>query len=143
MTPPPNPGFLVPLSRASIRAWLAEREPAPPAELAAKLARCVDDAPEAVLAGDSVSEIAGALGTWLLQSVVERQRTAAAAAPDVGRPAHDTSDAPPAGSRRESSATAMDLLAADAFVTYAFEAASEEGADVAGLANQLLTRVRA
>ena len=119
------------------------REPEPPADLAAKLAQCVDAAPESVLAGDALSEVVGALGTWLLQSVVERQRTAHDAAPDAGRPAINTSDAPPAGSRRESSAAAMDLLAADAFVTYAFEAASEEGTDVSGLANQLLTRVRA
>jgi hypothetical protein len=37
----------------------------------------------------------------------------------------------------------MDLLAADAFVTYAFEAASEEAADVAVLATRLLQRVGA
>jgi len=117
MTLTPNPQPLTPVSRASIRAWLAARQPEPPADLAAKLAQCVDAAPEAVLAGGSVPEVIGALGTWLLQSVVERQRTA-----------HDT---------------AMDLLAADAFVTYAFEAASEEGTDVTGLANQLLTKVRA
>ena len=125
------------MKRSRVKAWLEKREPEPPADLAAKLALCVDAAPEAVLAGDSVGEVVGALGTWLLQSVVERQRTA-----------HDTSainssDAPPAGSRRESSDTAMDLLAADAFVTYAFEAASEQGNDVSGLANQVLTRIRA
>jgi hypothetical protein len=117
MTLTPDPQPLIPVTRSSIRAWLAEREPAPPAELAAKLAQCVDAAPEAVLASNSVAEVVGAIGTWLLQSVVERQRTAYDAA--------------------------VDLLAADAFVTYAFEAASEEGTDVAGLANQLLTRVRA
>jgi hypothetical protein len=105
------------VKRASVKAWLEEREPEPPAELAAQLARCVDAAPEAVLAGGSVAEVIGALGTWLLQSVVERQRTA-----------HDA---------------AMQLLAADAFVTYAFEAASEEGTDVTDLATRLLTRVRA
>jgi hypothetical protein len=105
------------VNRAAVKAWLETREPEPPADLASQLARTVDAAPDAVFAGDSVSEVVGALGTWLLQSVVERQRTA-----------HDS---------------AMDLLAADAFVTYAFEAASEEGTDVTGLATQLLTRVRA
>jgi len=75
---------------------------------------------------------------------------AGAAAPDEGRPEVNTSDAPPAGTRPDAgaaapdaSAAAMELLAADAFVTYAFEAASEEGSDVTGLAHQLLTMVRA
>ncbi len=105
------------MTRASVRSWLQSRQPAPPAELAAKLAQCVDAAPEAVLAGGSVAEVMGALGTWLLDSVVEGRRTG-----------HDT---------------ALDLLAADAFVTYAFEAASEEAADVAVLATRLLQRVGA
>jgi len=105
------------VTRASIHSWLAERQPEPPTDLAVKLAECVDAAPEAVLAGDSMAEVIGSLGTWLLQSVVERQKSSYDAA--------------------------LDLLAADAFVTYAFEAASEEGSDVRGLATQLLTRVRA
>jgi len=105
------------VTRSDVKSWLGAREPAPPADLAARLLECVDAAPEAVLAGDSGPEVLGALGTWLLQAVVERQRTAYDAA--------------------------LDLLAADAFVTYAFEAASEEGTDVTGLANRLLTRVRA
>ena len=105
------------MTRASVLAWLKGRHPEPPADLAAKLTQCVDVAPEAVFAGESAGVVVGALGTWLLEAVVERQKAA-----------HDT---------------ALDLLAADAFVTYAFEAASEEGADVTGLAKQLLTRVRA
>ncbi len=36
---------------------------------------------------------------------------------------------------------ALDLLAADAFVTYAFEAAAEEGADVRQAAAELITRM--
>ena len=131
------------MTRAEVKAWLRERRPEPPADLAAKLARCVDDAPPATFETASVAEVLGALGTWLLASVVERQRTAYGAAPGVGRSAIAPSDAPPAGSPRESGATALDLLAADAFVTYAFEAASEEGSDVTGLANGLLARVRA
>jgi len=105
------------VNRADVKSWLGARRPAPPEDLAAWLARCVDAAPEAALAGDSGPVVLGALGTWLLEGVVERQRTAYDAA--------------------------LDLLAADAFVTYAFEAASEEGADVAGLAHGLLSRVRA
>jgi hypothetical protein len=105
------------MTRASIQTWLLARDPSPPATLATRLAQCVDAAPESLFAGESVAAVTGALGTWLLESVVERQRTA-----------YDT---------------ALDLLAADAFVTYAFEAASEEGTDVTGLANRFLTRVRA
>lgn len=131
------------MTRASVLAWLKGRHPEPPADLAAKLTQCVDVAPEAVFAGESAGVVVGALGTWLLEAVVERQKAAHDTAPDVSRPAINTSDARPAGSRRESSDAALDLLAADAFVTYAFEAASEEGADVTGLAKQLLTRVRA
>jgi len=131
------------VTRGGVRAWLGSRRPAPPADLATALERCVDDAPEAALAGDSRPEVLGALGAWLLETVVERQRAAYGTAPDVGRPAINTSDAPPAGSRPESSAAALNLLAADAFVTYAFEAAAEEGTDVTALATHLLTRVRA
>ncbi len=117
MTLTPDPQPLTPVSRASVRSWLLSRQPAPPADLATRLAQCVDAAPESLFAGESVALAVGAIGTWLLQAVVERQRTAYDAA--------------------------LDLLAADAFVTYAFEAASEEGTDVTGLANQFLTRVRA
>jgi hypothetical protein len=113
----PGPRTPGPVSRASVLAWLKGREPEPPVDLAAKLTRCVESAPETVFAGASVAVVVGALGTWLLRSVVERQEAAYDAA--------------------------LDLLAADAFVTYAFEAASEEGDDVTGLATQLLTGVRA
>ncbi len=105
------------MTRGAVKAWLAGREPAPPADLATRLVQCVDEAPEAVYAHAPMSEVVGALGTWLLDSVVERQRTA-----------YDT---------------ALDLLTADAFVTYAFEAASEDGGDVTGLAGRLLARVHA
>jgi len=143
MTPIPDPRSRSPLSRSAVKTWLSARQPEPPADLAAKLAQCVDDAPAATFEGASLAEVVGALGTWLLASVVECRQTAHASAPDAGRPAIDTSDAPPAGSDREPGAAALDLLAADAFVTYAFEAASEEGTDVTGLANDLLARVRA
>lgn len=143
MTPAPNPQPPIPVSRTSIRAWLLVRDPSPPATLAARLSECVDAAPESLFAGESVALVVGAIGTWLLQGVVERQRTAYDAAPDAARPVTDAFGAPPAGSGPHPGTTALDLLAADAFVTYAFEAASEEGADVTGLANQFLTRARA
>ena len=117
MSPGLGPRTPDPVSRASLRAWLAAREPSPPQALATRLAECVDAAPEEVLAGDAGSEVLGALGAWLLEQAVHGRRGAYDAA--------------------------LDLLAADAFVTYAFEAASEEGADVADLANGLLSRVSA
>jgi hypothetical protein len=105
------------VTRARLHAWLAARQPAPPAELHAQLALLVDAAPEAALAGDSVAEAAGALGVATLGDLVRR---------------------PPGGARR-----AMELLAADAFVTYAFEAAAEDGRDVTELAQRLLAAVAA
>jgi hypothetical protein len=117
MTPIPNPQSPIPVSRSSVSAWLLARRPEPPADLATKLAASVESAPDTVLAGGSVAAVMGALGTWLLGVAVERQETA-----------HDA---------------ALDLLAADAFLTYAFEAASEEGGDVAGLAGRLLAQVHA
>jgi len=144
------------VSRASIQRWLLSRQPAPPPDLATKLAASVESAPDAALAGDRIAAVMGSLGTWLLGVAIERQRDAqddappagssrdaSAAAPDGGHRAHDTSDAPPAGSGPGQSAAALDLLAADAFLTYAFEAASEERDDVAALASHLLAQVHA
>ncbi len=108
----PNPQPLTTVSRASVRAWLQSRQPPPPATLATKLAELLDAAPDSALGGDSMASVMGALGFFALHSRL--------GAPD----------------------SAMDLLAADAFVTYAFEAASEGGRDVTGLAHELLAEVR-
>lgn len=105
------------MTRDSVRSWLRSRTPEPPAALARKLAQCLDAAPDAVLAGDSLAEIAGRLGLATLRTVVQRQGVA-----------YDS---------------AMSLLVADAFVTYAFEAAAEEGEDVSGLVHRLLPQVPA
>ncbi len=103
------------MTRDAFRAWLQSRAPQPPAALTDKLAQCLDAAPDALLAGDSLAEVAGRLGVASLRTVVERQGVAYDAA--------------------------MDLLVADAFVTYAFEAAAEEGEDASGLAGRLLRAV--
>ena len=103
------------MTRPDVLAWLQSREPAPPPALATKLAQCVAAAPEAALVGDSVAEAVGRLGLVTLRTVVERQGVA-----------YDT---------------AMDLLAADAFLTYAFEAAAEGGAGLPDLASRLLSAV--
>ena len=125
--PAPSPQRV---SRASIQRWLLSRQPAPPPDLATKLAASVESAPDAALAGEGIAAVMGSLGTWLLGVAIERQRDA-------------QDDAPPAGSGPGQSAAALDLLAADAFLTYAFEAASEERDDVAALASHLLAQVHA
>jgi hypothetical protein len=101
------------VSRASVRAWLSSRRPEPPDALRDRIDAIVSAAPDSLFTDASMASIMGALGIRTLHCRL--------AAPD----------------------SAMDLLAADAFVTYAFEAASEEGADVTGLAERLLANVQA
>ena len=105
------------MTREAVHAWLAGRAPAAPPALATKLSHCLDAAPDALLAGDSLAEVTGRLGLATLRTAVERQDATEAAA--------------------------MDLLAADAFVTFAFEAAAEEGADLGALVRRLLVAVPA
>ena len=105
------------MTRDAVRSWLAGRTPGPPAALSRRLAQCLDAAPDAALAGDSLAEVAGRLGVATLRTVVQRQGVA-----------YDS---------------AMDLLVADAFVTYAFEAAAEEGEDMQDLVHRLLKDVPA
>lgn len=104
------------MTRDAVLGWLGARAPVPPRALADKLAGIVAAAPEAAFQGGSVAEVTGRLGVATLRAVVQRQAVA-----------HDG---------------AMDLLAADAFVTYAFEAASEEGEAVTELVHRLLAEVR-
>lgn len=86
------------MTRDDVRAWLDSRHPAPPAALRERLERAVNDR---VPAPDSeLPAYLAQLGHGLLESV--------AAKPDGGRE------------------LALDLLAADAFATYAFEAQAEE-----------------
>lgn len=99
-----------------VRTWLAARRPAPPAALAGQL--------ETVLAACPPDRLEGA-------------GSMAAALSLLGVCALDSLEGRAPGSR----GVAMDLLAADAFVTYAFEAASEEGAPVELVAGDVLARV--
>jgi hypothetical protein len=105
------------VSREAIGAWLAAREPAPPTALAQRLRQVLDTVPEAALAGMGMAEAMGTLGALTLGALGDR------------------------GAQAEG--VALDLLAADAFVTYAFEAAAEEGTDVPALAQRLLKEVHA
>ncbi len=104
------------MTRARFLDWLRARGPEAPPVLASELERCVERAPEEAFAGESVAEVAGNVGLATLRGVVRRQAVA-----------HDG---------------AMQLLAADAFVTYAFEAAAEAGEDGTALAHRLLGEVR-
>jgi len=97
--------------REEVRAWLAARTPPAPALLAARLDGFVRTAPADRLVG-TMTDALGALGLLALRVSLARGETG--------------------------DEVAMDLLAADAFVTYAFEMAAEEGADVGRLAAELL-----
>ena len=90
------------MTRRELLAWLEARRPAPPDMLRPRLAAAVIDTDADLPLPDHLA----LLGQRLLARVAGR----------------------PAGGRE----LALDLLAADAFVTYAFEAQAE--ADVAGLA---------
>lgn len=81
------------------RTWLEERRPAQPSSLAAALDRFTA---EAGVAGGGVADRLADAGLLALRAALER--------PD-------------------DRAGAFDLLAADALITYAFEAAAEEGTD--------------
>lgn len=101
------------MTRDAIETWLNGRTPARPGALAAEMTASVNNCPDHVLAGlFTMAESMGALGLATLSRVA------------AGEPA--------------SPQLAMKLLAADAFVTYAFEAAAEEGVEVTLLALSLL-----
>ncbi len=86
------------MTRDDVRAWLDSRRPAPPAALRERLVRAVHDRIPTPDSG--LPEYLAQLGQKLLQGVVSK----------------------PHGGRE----LALDLLAADAFATYAFEAQAEE-----------------
>lgn len=94
-----------------LRGWLYERRPAPPATLLARLEAVLDHEQK----GEEMDIVITALtaATNLLEEIVSR--------PAAGREC------------------ALDLLTADALVTYAFEAASD---DPEGLASRAATALR-
>lgn len=101
-------------ARERVLEWLAAREPAAPALLAERLDRFARALPEARLDA-TMTRTMCALGLHALEGSLARGETGDEAA--------------------------LDLLAADAFVTYAFEAAAEEGLDVTPVAARLLAEV--
>ncbi|MCL4214337.1 MAG: hypothetical protein KJZ74_10510 [Gemmatimonadales bacterium] len=96
------------------RAWIASREPAPHPRLALRIEHMLAARPE--LAGAPTTDAMLAAGTALLAGVVG----AAGGAADAGR------------------AQALDLLAADACVTWAFEAAADTPALLGAQARQAM-----
>jgi len=101
------------VTRAAIESWLTTRRPARPEALAVQMTRSITSCPDAPLAASaSMAAAMGALGIATLASVTARTQP--------------------------SPQLALELLAADAFVTYAFEAAAEEGVDVPALALHLM-----
>lgn len=97
------------MTRRDLLDWLAHRQPARPAALAERMDRAIADLPEELLAG--AASRAAALGNIGLVML---------------------SDLTKLGPQAEG--LALDLLAADAFVTYAFEAAAEDGEPLTPLA---------
>lgn len=101
------------MTAAQVQRWLDARTPAPPAVLAARLSSLLAAYPPGRLTALlSLPEALGSLGAFALDSLHEREATS-----------------------RE---VALDLLAADAFVTYAFEAAAEDPGAVEAVAADLL-----
>ena len=107
------------MTAAEVQAWLRTRKPAPPAVLAERLSQLLASYPPSRLAALlSLPEALGALGVCTLDSLEGRPPTS-----------------------RE---VALDLLAADAFVTYAFEAAAQlPDTAVEPFAAHLLAGIRA
>ena len=101
------------MTRRDVELWLAARQPSRPGALDERIGAIVSRTPDALLAdAASMARLMGTLGTRLLA--------------DVG------------GREPESEGLALDLLAADTFVTYAVEAAAEEGVAVGPLVAGLL-----
>jgi hypothetical protein len=95
-------------------AWLAARSPARPDALDAHMMTWVATCPPGALdAAPTMAEAMGVLGVATLAAVT----SGGAEGPEL----------------------ALELLAADAFVTYVFEAAAEEGVSVGPLVTHLLS----
>ena len=99
----------------TLREWIAAREPAPPPALAARLQ-------------DLLAERAG---------------SGAAAAPEACLEAAEVLLATLLGAGCTSRETALDLLAADALVTYAFEAAAADPGRLEERAERAMARIAA
>lgn len=100
-----------------LRDWLASRTPSPPPRLAARLAAAMP-ASESSDPNDTPGSLIAAAAAIL----------------------HETVDQP--GNERNGTA-ALDLLAADALITYAVEAAAEDCERFAALTDEMILRLAA
>lgn len=99
----------------TVARWLAEREPAPPAALLQRLNEALgSDAQRGVC---DAADVCLAAGERLLSTVLRNEEA--------------------------SRHCALDLLAADALVTYAFEAATAKPAELSGRAAEAMTSIAA
>jgi hypothetical protein len=101
------------MMRARVEHWLAMRTPARPDALAARMSGMIGELPAPVVRNDTLTEALAGLGVAALARVAQRPEA------DPG--------------------LALDLLAADAFVTYAFEAAAEEGIAIEPLVRHIVS----
>ena len=99
-------------NRAGFDRWIDERDPPPPPALAARVRAAIGSAPAV---GRSIPAAALDAGVHTLAAVL-RERDA-------------------------TRASAIDLLAADALVTYAFEAAAETPSGVDAIARDAMVRL--
>ncbi len=100
---------------ATVGTWLAQLEPAPPAALLQRLRELL--AEEVNRPAREVPEVCLAAGERLLDALLQSGST--------------------------SRATALDLLAVDALVTYAFEAAADDPARIVERATAAMQRIAA
>ncbi len=100
------------MNRDKVELWLFAGRPERPFPLSVHMTECVKMSVAEVEAAPTMADAMGALGIATLRRVVQRKSS---------------------GERH-----ALELLAADAFVTYAFEAAAEEGVSVPPLVSNLL-----
>ena len=99
----------------TVSGWLDTRHPAPPVALRARIDAAIG--PALHEEATDVVEVCLVAGERLMRLLLRDNATS-----------------------RES---ALDLLAADALVTYAFEAASDQPADLAARASEAMTRIAA
>jgi hypothetical protein len=97
----------------TLRAWLRERSPTPPPRLLARIESALGENCEG--AQTDAPELCLSAAESLLRELVQR--------PTAGRE------------------SALDLLAVDALVTYAFEAAAEEPSTLAARADDAMSRL--
>jgi len=101
------------VTRRDLFDWLSRRQPARPSALAERMDQAVSGIPEDQLAeAPTLARALGAVGLAMLAEVTRLEPQA--------------------------DGLGLDLLAADAFVTYAFEAAAEEGEPIEPLAEALV-----